>query len=899
MVLSALPDAAAEILTGSLDSFQPPICLLGDMALSVEISDSISRMSGGKGAFLPLFVSYDSFLESVAASCDTALDFRSVAKLASEWRSSRWGHVASDTALQILLYGLLEERNYFMSARRFPVMREIISLFKEMESEGIQLPETLDGFERLLGEEKDRRALGALAQEAQVVITLWHCHMQTSVSLKSRIKGLNRLRGSANVPFVVVDGGQMPRCLSDFVNEVAGRCEVHVLEPCFGRVGKVLLDCWDSDGSVDKDGLSGHFDSMRMVEGADFEMAAHAVIGEIRKHSIEGRKRIGVVLFDRVLARRTQALAGGEGILIDDKSGWVSSTLLVGSMLLLYCDLVNKDASMGHLADFIMSPGVFYDFDQAEVERGVQEAAKILHSHGRKASLPDLDKVDSLVLKDIISEIAGSPMGKSGPHRLHKWISLLLEATGTRALKGVFRGDAPALEIVQMLSSHLRPLADEPIILDYQQFRSWLHDLLEENFIAPADNESEVSFVSLRQAWMRRYDALVMLGPSTGTLPATTEFVFFNSSLRMQLGLKGDADLIAEQKRMVAMLLERHEHVSVVWSRTGHDGQNFQQSPLFDILGSALDVSPHLFNQLPVRAGAGKLKFPPERAFETLVSLPQHLFPPRFSVSSYETLMSCPFLYFGEKLLGLCEREEGEGSDRRDFGYRVHTILQHFADEVLAKRENLSWEDLMSAIESIAVEEFGKVKGMKGEIGLAQFKRFVGSLCSFEKSRHEKGWMFDRAEYEIKSDRISLGSGAMVSLVGKIDRIDRKTRDGREVYSVIDYKTLARERLKEMVSRADGESPQVALYAHLLQLEENLEIEDCLYVHLRDKDEKVEYSIGADRAYASDLYDRLVELIRQMERGTPLPANGRERRCGNCHMAGLCRKPLWSVEGGS
>ncbi len=854
------------------------MCLLPDLGLAPAIGRELSRLGGGRAQALPHFMLPGAFLAGVEAlGGGRAAD---VACLAAEWESSRWGGVADDTRLQIILHGLLAGGEYFRgAAQSFPVMREMVGLFRELEDAAAELP----------GEGEFPPALEA---EAELVRRLWQAHAGSDESLGRRLQGLERLGGTFDLPLVVVDGGTFPAHLARFIDRVGESSEVHVLEPAPGDTGRFLAALWDGGQPAPEAGAGtlGRLAGTRFVEGEDFEAAAHAAIGEIRRHLGEGCGHVGVVLFGRVLARRVQALAANGDLLISDQSGWISSTLLVGATLLAYCDLVGGEASLAEVADFVASPGVFFDYAADVRDRAVGELRELARGVPGRGGAAALDGAQSVVLRDIARELRESPLAGSGARTLRDWVARLLEALDGRALGGVFRGDAPAIEITRMLSSHLGKLRADDDPLDFRQFRAWLSDLMEENPIAPARHRSPVSFVSLEGAWLRVHDALVVLGADDSTLPAAPEFVFFNGALREQIGLPGTSEMLARQRRRLAMLLESHPRVSVVWAKVDFDGQIRQESPLFETLRSVTGARVEHAAHAPGDRGE-EVAFPPSQVDGASVAVPPALFPRRFGISGYDSLMGCPFRYFGERVLRL-PGDDGDDAPR-EFGSAVHRVLQRFNLEVAPESDGMAEKDMGDALLRIAREEFGKEGGMAGEIGLASFGRCVPALCGLERRRRRDGWSFHAAEEEVEDPGEVGGPGGVV-LAGKVDRIDRRVGgDGRETYAVLDYKTSGAVSLREG-SKADGERPQVAAYAHLLERTRRVVVEQCLLVRVRDRQADIEHEVRLEGDYPRRVHERLVSLVGAMlADGVPLPANGRERTCAGCHIKGLCRRPLW------
>jgi ATP-dependent helicase/nuclease subunit B len=149
-------------------------------------------------------------------------------------------------------------------------------------------------------------------------------------------------------------------------------------------------------------------------------------------------------------------------------------------------------------------------------------------------------------------------------------------------------------------------------------------------------------------------------------------------------------------------------------------------------------------------------------------------------------------------------------------------------------------------------------------------------------ARHEakEGAKFERAESE---HEMQLGP---VKLVGRIDRIDRLA-DGHLM--VMDYKTEARSSSADRVKQP-GEDTQLAFYAALLH-------DDTLraaYINVgeRGKTETLEQEAVVE---ARDLLVLgILDDVRRIGDGEPLPALGEGKVCEFCSARGLCRRDFWS-----
>lgn len=198
------------------------------------------------------------------------------------------------------------------------------------------------------------------------------------------------------------------------------------------------------------------------------------------------------------------------------------------------------------------------------------------------------------------------------------------------------------------------------------------------------------------------------------------------------------------------------------------------------------------------------------------------LLPRILNVSTLETLLSCPFKYFAQNLLGLEPLEVSKiDISPRERGDTIHLILSNFITE-LQKAAFLWPEDKNGALDLLS-ECVDKVlkKKPRNLFWSVERTRLLGNgnalgILSLwllrERERALKGWKFDIVEKSFEGLRIG---DSQVFLKGKVDRIDFHPLEGIIIW---DYKTgelpSSHAVFKEMIA------PQ--LPAYLLALKRNL-----------------------------------------------------------------------------
>lgn len=270
--------------------------------------------------------------------------------------------------------------------------------------------------------------------------------------------------------------------------------------------------------------------------------------------------------------------------------------------------------------------------------------------------------------------------------------------------------------------------------------------------------------------------------------------------------------------------------------------------------------------------------------------------PDRITVSAYANLLACPYRFFATTLLALREPDELEETlSKRDYGIWVHRVLTRF-HETHALLQDLDDEILRATLEKIADDVFAPLIAFN-YLSLGWKLRLVKlfpAYLAWQREREAQGWRFEEGEaarvlaFSVGADGADARS---VELAGRIDRIDRHAGDGS--VALIDYKTQRLEVLKSRL-RDVGEEAQLASYAMFEAARGNTvraaglaSIDgDTVALAPAQIDEPAEHT-------------RAQLLLRTIEAGAALPANGAARVCDFCQARGLCRKDYWRSAQGS
>ncbi len=204
-----------------------------------------------------------------------------------------------------------------------------------------------------------------------------------------------------------------------------------------------------------------------------------------------------------------------------------------------------------------------------------------------------------------------------------------------------------------------------------------------------------------------------------------------------------------------------------------------------------------------------------------------------YSATALETYGTCPFQYFCERELKVRPVEEVEDEiNVMDMGSLYHKILERFYKKMggAVTQENLSKAKdrmhkiigkLLSQHESKGVPGHNKLWEIRKEEVHETLDRFLDTEKEEYKETREVPAHFEVSfgmEPLPVSDPLSTrepftleSETAPIRFKGKIDRIDISEKDGRDLYSIVDYKTG--KNAPKTSGIINGESLQVPLYA--------------------------------------------------------------------------------------
>ncbi len=217
------------------------------------------------------------------------------------------------------------------------------------------------------------------------------------------------------------------------------------------------------------------------------------------------------------------------------------------------------------------------------------------------------------------------------------------------------------------------------------------------------------------------------------------------------------------------------------------------------------------------REGLGIVRLPPE----PVLRAPSP--PDRIPVTAFRTLLTDPWRYAVERILGLVpEDDEARELDAAGFGGIAHLVLERFGRSEAARSEDprAIRGVLSELLDTEALDRFGTRARPAVRLQVEQLRARLDAFALRQAEWAAEGWRIRGVELSPGGDGAPFEvDGTPILLRGKVDRIDRNERTGEWV--LLDYKTSEAPASPDRTHRR-GRGPervwvdlQLPLYLHL------------------------------------------------------------------------------------
>ncbi|UCD69404.1 MAG: PD-(D/E)XK nuclease family protein [Betaproteobacteria bacterium] len=829
-----------------------------------------------------------------------------------------------EVAREAALFVALRSRKWFEGADLWPLTAELARLFDELTQYGVALPETVGEFERALESAYQARAGETMQLEARLVYELWQASAKPLDGALDAVAcyqlQLAAIAREASRPLYAVGLPELPPTELAFFEAYARRSTVKIYQIAGDASGattaaRFFASVWPP-AEAENDVLRARAaqfagsspsspveQTLRFYAAPSMEHEARAVDAQVRVWLNEGRNKIAVVALDRLVVRRARALLERANVMIDDETGWIFSTTSASTVVMRWLDAVTGDFYYNDLLDLLKSPFVFVGLEGRRegvyaLERVIRSDSIVAGLAAYRSALQDDQSQGVTLALEMLERVgrAARILNRDRRRRLHEWLSLLFGSLAALDVNDGLRSDPAGLQLMELLHQLARDLAGSDEMFSFAEWRRWLDRQLELAEFRDSSVSSPVIFTQLSLTRLREFDAVLLTGCDASHLPgADSGKVFFNQSVRAQLGLPTRHRQLAQISEDLAGLLTRSSRALVTWQKL-RNGEPNLPSPLFERLGvfhqlawNASLEERELDQLLPYAQLAPCEQFPlPGSTASPAPVMTSEQLPLRISASGYNSLVACPYQFYARHILGLREPDEvREETEKRDYGEYVHRALRRFHVR-FPVCTSVDREELEANLQQISDEVFRRATqgSFLGHAWALRWRATIPAYLDWQIEREEQGWRFLAAES--KRAIVVLADGASLHLEGRLDRIDERKADAVRTLSVMDYKMRASADLRKSL-REPGEDVQLPVYAALL----GEETREAFFLALDGQQvQEVALDSGAFDEIGKAI-DRLAQIYAQMRRGAPLPAQGIEAVCQRCEMAGLCRKPYW------
>lgn len=657
---------------------------------------------------------------------------------------------------------------------------------------------------------------------------------------------------------------------------------------------------------------------LAIASAASPELEARAIELQVRRWLLAGHRSIAIVSDDRRLARRVRALLDRANVQLEDAGGWALSTTSAAAVLERWLETVEEDFAHQPLLDVLKSPFLLPTADREahantvyRLEQDIMQRENIASGLQRYRTHVDLrlarhdtrfTRETATALHALLDQLAhaAAPLQacrKRARTRPAQLLDALRESLARLGIWSACEADVAGQRVIaewQLLHDAAR---DSGLQMDWLEFRAWLGSALERHDFRPASNNSPVCLLTLEQAQLGQYDAVIIAACDREYLPARQAMSpFFNDPVRSDLGLPVWQQHYQLQLQRFRRLLEAAPRVVLSWHRE-HSGELRMPSPWLEAIRSfhqlgwdndleALQLASLLDHPDARVRGDNALSTPQPAAFPR-PPLPAERLPAELSVSMHRQLIDCPYKFFAACGLQLKPRDDvKEAFEKAEYGSLVHQILERFHQgrhgSPAAFTDTISTANRAAAIAALGAlssDVFDRhlEDNFEHRAWQRRWQLLIPGYIDWQ-IKHQQDWVFSAAESEAG---VSLTAGC--TLVGRLDRIDRNDSGSL----VIDYKTGRSAKQSDVDSGEEVQLPSYALLTPTLpQQVEHLQLDDKVKTGSMLKGEQlVEVATGVKV--------RLVTVLQQIGSGTALPAWGDARTCEYCDMDGLCRKQAW------
>ena len=775
--------------------------------------------------------------------------------------------VAADSQRSALLYQQLRKSKWFEQADLWSMTQELLKLFDELTHSLQELPGDAESFAAVVQQAYQARQNSTLQLEARLVFELWHAMQEGAELDAARVyqMRLAKLAQQADRPLYVLRASEWDALEQRFLDEYEQRAAVKVfdLREMGAQIGAPLF-----------------------FAATSLEQEARAAAMQVRRWLAAGKRDIAIVAQDRVVARRMRALLERAEVLVADETGWTFATLSVSTVLDRWLTSLQSDFYHRDLLDLLKSPFIFADLTASERKSAVYQLEQLLRKQGIVAGLEkfiDLAGHEATLLQLLVRlRQAAALLEQNKKKTLAGWLVALQASLRVLGIDTGLQQDDAGVQLLHALETWQQELAADEGSYRFAEWRRWLAQQLDTQTYRDSGIDSTVRFTHLAATRWRAFDAVLLLGCDADHLPSVADGGrWFNDAVRAALDLPTRGTHAARQHDDLLALLALNDCALVTWQKD-KNGEHRLLSPYLQILrdehqrAHGDDRSEQELLACLAAEEAHRVEL--SQAAQPAPSVAAEAVPAKVSISAYNSLVACPYQFHARYILRLNELDEvQEAIEKRDYGERVHGILQRFHERYPQVGAHDAAE-MEAELRRISEDVFADLlqQDFAARAWLARWYRSLSAYLAWQAENEAQGWRYAEAEsaFALELDDVQLR--------GRIDRLDVR----EQAIRVLDYKTQGDQILRNKL-REPGEDVQLACYAYAH------ETDDASFVSIEGGKVKT-VAPAHDVAQLAQLNaERLVQVMKRIRGGAGLPANGIDQACMHCEMRGVCRKGEW------
>lgn len=839
----------------------------------------------------------------------------------------------------IVVDALRQSGSFFHTHNLWQLADELVGLFNECTLAMIPLNDGYQALDSLLHQSYTNNAssVAHISRESEILYRLWQAYQEQIAvhqgcdSVQYYANYLIQAQSLDKHHYYVLNQHRFHACEATFLQRVASHHRLKIFYPDITQTHPTYLHhphckylaAQAESSHAPRQALDIIFDSTQTIPEriailtetfphnplADklalfccnsIETHAQAVCLQAKRWISEARNSIAILANDRLLIRRIRAVLEEQGIQAHDLGGWSFATTSAATSIETVIAAIDQNFNKVSLLNLLGSPFLIRDEEylrqyflfKRQLKKRRNLSTDTLGTFRTIAA--DLFTTEELLqetkLTRLLQQIAEASqelqtLRVRGEHKLtsfNQGLFTLLQALG---IQQQLAADAAGEQLLVVLETANNQLHGSRLKVQWQEWRQWLRNTLEQHYFIPRNMDKTVTLGGLEHIDQVNFDHVILAGVEEyRLLKQKNKRTFFNEKVRYELGLTNTAETNAinfirfkkliEQSRSVLLTaeLEQHNEPVALSPWVGLIQLFMQQSYQYELENTDL---------------ARLLAHQPNNASELQPILaPQPEYPSntsklRLSATQYQSLMDCPYQYFAKYVLQLKDDELSDDLQAVDYGQLVHACLQEFyfgstpADFVHMTQTSLC-ELLTNISERIFLHT--SFPAVSQRAWLKKWQINIPSFVDWAINRYQ-AWQPICGEQSLEQQLSDT-----VSLHGQLDRVDQQ----QEQLGVIDYKTGSTASRDSVLL---GETVQLPFYALL-----DNKIKRTEYVALNKPEQVKSIAIIQDEqleTLTDSHQERLHILDQQLNAGHKLPANGDQTSCRYCQYQGLCRKPHW------